>query len=338
MFKRLATAALIVLPLGAQAQITAPPEAHKAVYDHVLPGFSALADSAERLAEAAAQDCSATSEPLRATWNAAFDDWIEVSHLRFGPTETDSRAFALAYWPDSRGTTPKTLNRLFADEDPIITTPEGVASISIAARGFYALEFLLFDPKYQENVGYNCALTRALSADVAATASAIARDWSDTYAQLMLSPGSEYSPYHSADEVRQELFKALATGLQFTSDTRLGRPLGTFDKPRPNRAEARRSGRSQRHVVLSLTALRDLAVILSEGDDALLADVSAAFDTVIAQAEALDDPVFAGVEDPQQRLKIEILQQNIDLIREQQLANIGKKLGVAAGFNALDGD
>jgi len=34
----------------------------------------------------------------------------------------------------------------------------------------------------------------------------------------------------------------------------------------------------------------------------------------------------------------ELTQQTIDLIREQQLANIGAKLGVAAGFNALDGD
>ena len=211
-------------------------------------------------------------------------------------------------------------------------------SVSVAARGFYALEYLLYDAKYQTDGSYACALTRALTADIAATTHAISMDWTNTYASLMLAPGSDYSPYHSEAEVQQELFKALVTGLQFTSQTRLGRPLGTFDKPRPTRAEAGRSGRSQQHVVLSLQSLRQLAVILSQGDEALLANVSKAFDTVIAQAQDLDDPVFAGVEDAQKRLKIEILQQNIDLIREQQLPNIGDKLGVAAGFNALDGD
>lgn len=341
MFKPLLTTAILTLTAlpGAVSTQEAPPQlAVDAVQKQILPGFAALADSAARMATSAAEDCNPASETLQSAWGMAFDDWIKVSHLRFGPTETENRAFALAYWPDSRGTTPKTLNKLFADQDPIITTPEGMASVSVAARGFYALEFVMFDPKYQADAGYACALTRALTADVAATTHAIARDWSDRYANLMLTPGSDYSPYHTPEEVTQELFKALATGLEFTSDTRLGRPLGTFDKPRPTRAEAWRSARAQRNVILSLKALKQLALILSQGDDALLADVSAAFDTAIGQAEALDDPAFAGVEDPQKRLKIEVLQQSIDLIREQQLANIGDKLGVAAGFNALDGD
>ena len=114
--------------------------------------------------------------------------------------------------------------------------------------------------------------------------------------------------------------------------------MGTFDKPRPKRAEAWRSGRALHHVIVSLQTLRALALILSENDGRLSADVARAFDQALAQALALEDPVFAGVDDPAQRLKIEILKQTIDTIREQQLANIGAKLGVAAGFNALDGD
>ncbi|MGR1582902.1 imelysin family protein [Thalassobius sp. S69A] len=333
----LAISLAISLPALAEAD-PAPPEAERAVQEHILPGFSALADSTARLSDMAAQNCDPAEPALRSAWGAAFDDWIEVSHLRFGPTETENRAFAMGFWPDGRSKTPKSLTRLIADQDPIITTPEGIASLSIAARGFYALEYLLYDARYQENTGYACALTQALSADLAATAGAMARDWANSYAQLMLTPGSEYSPYQSADEVRQELFKALATGLQFTSDTRLGRPLGTFDKPRPKRAEAWRSGRALHHVIVSLQTLRALALILSENDDRLSADVARAFDQALAQALALEDPVFAGVDDPAQRLKIEILKQTIDTIREQQLANIGAKLGVAAGFNALDGD
>lgn len=337
MLKPLLTAALIALPVLATAD-TAPPEAERAVHDHILPGFSALADSTARLADMAAQNCDPAQPALQSAWGAAFDDWIEVSHLRFGPTEMENRAFSMGFWPDPRSKTPKALTRLIADEDPIITTPEGIASLSIAARGLYALEYLLYDAKYQENAGYACALTQALTADLAATSGAMARDWVNSYAQLLLTPGSEYSPYQTADEVRQELFKALATGLQFTADTRLGRPLGTFDKPRPKRAEARRSGRAQHHVIMSLTALKHLALILSEGDAALTEDVSEAFEAALDQARTLEDPDFAGVTDPQKRLKIEILQQSIGLIREQQLASIGAKLGVAAGFNALDGD
>jgi predicted lipoprotein len=335
----LAAAALMPLPALADASATpVVPVAETAIDTHILPGFTALEDASDRLSKTAQMDCEPTSDQLRRAWGLAFDHWISVSHLRFGPTESDSRAFALAYWPDSRGKTPKALAQMIAATDPIITTPGGVGSLSIAARGFYALEFLLYDPALRSDPTYGCALIRALSADIAATTHAIAQDWTGSYGALMKTPGHDYSPYRSLDEVHQELYKALSAGLEFTSDTRLGRPLGTFDRPRPNRAEARRSGRSLRHVVLSLNALRDLALILSAGDDTLSENVASAFDTALDQAGALEDPVFAGVMDPSGRLQIEILKQTIDLIREEQLANIGAKLGVAAGFNALDGD
>jgi predicted lipoprotein len=335
MLKPLLIAASVALPLPLWADSSV---ADTAIDTHVLPGFLALEDSTRRMAETAQSDCDPQSETLRRAWGLAFDRWITISHLRFGPTERDNRAFALAFWPDSRGKTPKALHQIIAQTDPIITTPEGVASLSIAARGFYALEFLLYDPDFRSDPAYACALIRALATDIATTSHAIAQDWQGSYGALMKTPGQDYSPYRNAEEVRQELFKALSTGLQFTSDTRLGRPLGTFDKPRPKRAEARRSGRSLHHVVLSLHALRQLALILSAGDEDLTREVGTAFDLAISQAEDLKDPVFAGVEDPATRLQIEILQQTINLLREQQLADIGAKLGVAAGFNALDGD
>ncbi len=332
------TAALLAFPLPLLAEAP-PPEAEPVLRGHILPGFAALAGSAAQMSEAAQADCAPESAALRGAWNASFDDWMAVSHLRFGPTETENRGFALAYWPDSRGTMPKALKKLFEAQDPIITSPGGMDSVSVAARGFYALEYLMYDPKYRADPAYACALTRALAADVAALTATISRDWTDGYSELLLTPGSDYSPYASAEKVRQELYKALYLGVQFTADMRLGRPLGSFDKPRADRAEMRAAGRSQRNVALSVAALKELAVYLSEGDAALLADVTAAFDTAIAQAEALgDDPVFDGVNDPGQRFKIEVLKQTLDLIKEQQLANIGDKLGDAAGFNALDGD
>ena len=94
-----------------------------------------------------------------------FDAWVGVSHLRFGPSEQDDRAFALAFWPDPRGSTPKALAALIRDEDPVVSNPDDFSTVSIAARGFYALEFLLFDPQFAtaENTDYLCALIQASS-------------------------------------------------------------------------------------------------------------------------------------------------------------------------------
>jgi predicted lipoprotein len=139
----------------------------------------------------------------------------------------------------------------------------------------------------------------------------------------------------SAQEARQTLFTALVTGLEFDADQRLGRPMGSFERPRPTRAEAWRSGRSLRNVSLSLAALRHLAEMLSDTPPTA---TLTAFDAAQTAAASLNDPVFAGVGSPEGRLKVEILQQRIKAAEAAALAEIGPRLGVSAGFNSADGD
>lgn len=307
------------------------------VSDHILSGFSVLANETHVLKQAADANCSADSTELRAAWHAAFDAWISVSHLRFGPTETNDRAFALAFWPDPRGFTPRSLQSLIDDSDPIVNSVAEYSDVSIAARGFYALEFLLYDPRLSTwgDAAYHCRLVRTIAADIDVNANAILTDWTDRYAAELSNPGGIY---RSEDEVLQELLKALTTGLQFTSDTRLGRPMGSLERPRPKRAETWRSERSLHNVTLSLTTLRELAVLLSAPTPDLSARLVSGFEKNLKKTRQLDDPVFAGVVSPQGRFRVEALQQSIDDIRALATSDLGPTLGVAAGFNALDGD
>lgn len=328
--------AATIFPLSAMAEnaVTAG-----IVNNHILPRFEQLAETSNTLSRAAATDCTAASAPLRAAYADAFDAWVSASHLRFGPTEVGDRAFAIAFWPDSRGTTPKALNRLIADQDMIAKNADDYAAVSIAARGFYALGFLLYDATLSTagDDQYRCALIQTIAADTAAMASAISDDWGDEYAARLLRPTAQ-GTYRSDDEVRRELLKALSTGLQFTTETRLGRPLGTFDKPRPKRAEAWRSDRSARHVTLSLQTLKDLAGRLADDNVGLANDLDAAFDVALTRLADLNDPTFASVADPQWRIKIEVIQQSVESIRVIVRDQLGPELGVDAGFNALDGD
>ncbi|MCW2302308.1 putative lipoprotein [Rhodovulum sulfidophilum] len=316
----------------------APADIADAVIDrHVLPGFARFEASTAKLQAAAEADCDPGSEPLRAAWNEAFDAWLAVSHLRLGPTETDNRAFALAFWPDSRGMTPRTLSGLIADADPVVESEADFATVSVAARGFYALEYLLYDPDFAEASPYGCALIRAEARDIHALASAILADWQNGYADLMRNPGPG-TPYKTDKEVLKAFFTALHEGLQVDVDLRLGRPLGTFERPRPSRAESRRSGRSLHNVTVTLAAMRELAMLMASEDPASAAALTADFDRADRVAADLDDPVFAGVTTPQGRLRVEILQQAIHEIAEESRASLGPALGVAAGFNSRDGD
>ncbi|MFD0859839.1 imelysin family protein [Roseovarius aquimarinus] len=328
----------LTLPLAATAQGTGD-IARDAVERHVLPRFEALDAASTALAGVAAEHCAPDAPALREAYQSAFDAWISASHLRFGPTEAEDRAFALAFWPDTRGLTPRSLRTLITEADPVIDSAESFADVSIAARGFYALEMVLFDPEIAAlgDEAYRCALTEVMTEDIAALSRAILTDWQEGYASALTDPG-EGGPYRTEAEPLQELFKALTYGLEFTSDSRLGRPLGTFDAPQPARAEAWRSGRSLRHVRLSLASLADLGAILAQRDPALRARLAAAFGAALESAEALDDPVFAGVTDPQARLRVESLQAAIERARDIVRDELGPELGVAPGFNALDGD
>ncbi|MFA3916178.1 imelysin family protein [Ruegeria hyattellae] len=323
---------LALLPCAALAQL---PVVQQVVDRHILPGFQTLAQRTEALKAASGEGCTGLETP----YHDAFDAWIGVSHLRFGPTEAQDRAFAMAFWPDAKGFTPKSLSALIEDQDPAVNNPVDFAEVSVAARGLFALEYLLYDAQFSTagEDGYRCDLIRAIAQDMDRIAVDILSDWTPHYAALLTAPGPD-SRYRSDEEAAQELFKALSTGLQFTSDTRLGRPMGTFDKPRPKRAEARRSERSLRNVILSLAALRDLAALLSEGHPGTAAELDAAFDRSIALAERLEDPDFASVSTPQGRFRVEALKNSIDEIRAITATQLGPQLGVAAGFNSLDGD
>lgn len=333
-----------VLALPLTLALAVPGQAQHAQIDtvldqHILPGFAALAQSGQALNTAANADCQAQSHALRSAYHAAFDDWIRVSHLRFGPTETDDRAFALAFWPDRRGKTQKALNALRAQQDPAVETPEGFAEVSIAARGFFALDYLLYDAAQvaQETDAYTCLLIRAIAQDIALSTAAIAADWQGAFGAGMRAPTPE-GRYRSETEVLQEMFKALSTGLEFTAEARLGRPLGSFEKPFPKRAESWRSQRSLRNVILSLESLRGLSALLCDPAQVACDNLDAIYGRALSRAGALDDPGLQGVADPQSRFRIEALQQDVRDARAAVSASIGPSLGVRAGFNALDGD
>jgi hypothetical protein len=182
---------------------------------------------------------------------------------------------------------------------------------------------------------YRCALIRALSSGVARNTAAIRGGWTAGYAEELRTPGGRY---RNEAEVKQELFKALLTGLEVTADMRLGRPLGTFERPRPKRAEAYRSGRSLRHVILSLEALEPLAMALAGDDPAAAAGLEAQFSKALSRASKMEDPVFAGVAVPSERFRIEALQQDVNDLKTKAELLLGPILGVDPGFNSLDGD
>lgn len=301
------------------------------IESHIAPGYASLAATTAELSNASSIDCS--TRAVRPHFHAAYDAWISISHIQFGPIEDRGLSLSMAFWPDPKDSTGKALARLTSASDPIVDAPEQFGEVSAAAQGFTALERLLYDA--QPDPDYACRLTQAISLGLAAKAGIILDDWPG-FASLMATAGvTGNERFQSAEEVNRALYTALSTGLEFLHDQRLGRPLGSFERPRPKRAEARRSERSLRHIILSLDALEALATTMFDGD---LTQTKAAFAAAKERAASLEDPALAGVANPGQRIRIEALQRTVGDIRNAVNDEIGKPLGTTAGFNSLDGD
>lgn len=295
-----------------------------------IPGYASFTAATAALSAAADADC--TPAALRAPYMTAFDAWMGVSHLRLGPVEDDGRALAIAFWPDPKGAGQRAVASLVAADGPRLDDPEVFAEASVAGRGLFALERLLYGEVDGPRV---CEATRAVARDLARMAAETEAGWTGGFAEALETAGNAgNTAFLSPVEARQALFTQLIAGLEFTADDRLGRPLGTFDRPRPERAEARASGRSVRNVRLSLASLERLAVALVPASP----QTQAAFARAGKLADGLDDGALAGVEDPQLWLKVQILQQAVDAAKDAAVAEIGPALRVGVGFNAGDGD
>ncbi|MFN3208331.1 MAG: imelysin family protein [Roseovarius sp.] len=306
----------------------------EALDDHILPRLAQFAEASATLAETARDDC--LPQAVRPAYQAAFDAWMPIADLRIGPSETG--ALSIGFWPDPRGFTQRTLTGLVADQDTVADDPTGYADVSIAARGVFALDMLLYDPAFSEYASgsYTCRLVATIAADLDMQAAELQAAWTDSFVATLRTAGAEGNTTYLTDaEAQRAIFTQILSSLEFTSGKRLGLPMGSFDRPRPALAEARRSDRSLDNVLLSVDGAVALARALADHDlprtEAALADVRDA-------AARIEDPTFKDVETPQGRLHVEVLQQTVDALHDTIAAELGEPLGISAGFNAQDGD
>lgn len=333
---RILAAVLLLLPLQSHAD----PVVDRVLDEVVLPGVANFADKTAALSTAAQADCGPQSPILRGAWNDAMDAWFRIQDLRFGPLEDNARRQAIAYWPDPTGHRPRALSRILSGQDPILQTPARYEDEPVSARGLYAIEAMLYDPDFNtySKGEPGCALVQAASADLANISAQMAAAWRDDFATVMRTAGdSTNARFLDASEAQQVIFTALLTSVQFDIDERLGLPLGTFDKPRPLRAEGRLSKRSQRNLELSIAGHARLVVALAP-DEAQTPKSRAAFLRISDEIAALDDPDFSGVSIPADRFNLETLQTSVSVLRTLIHDELTTALGVSMGLNALDGD
>ena len=162
----------------------------------------------------------------------------------------------------------------------------------------------------------------------------------------MPGPDNPHVEDHAAGTLA--FFQSLYDSLQLIYDVNLKPVIGDSAKTvRPVLAESRLSGRSQRNIVAILDALQALyggEGGFSLGDVTAIADpkldrlLRKAFRLTLATARSIDRPVEAAAADPSLRPQVEKLATQIRALKQIARDRLAPALGLAVGFNALDGD
>lgn len=301
--------------------------------------YGRFSDAARGLEQAARDYCEGdgTQEALQAQFAETWRAWAPLDTYQFGPVEANAAVLTVNFWPDKKGFVGRGLRTLLAADEEQQADPAFVAEGSAAMQGLPALEMLLFT-----DTGPECPAVIGISGSLLNLSKLLYDDWfaPGGWAELVRSAGPDNPVYLSDEEFTKTLYTALDFGLIRVAGQRLGRPLGTYERSFPRRAEAWRSGLTNDIVKAQLAGiaemLRDgLAGDIREPDRAWVL-------TLFTQAEARVDriglPVAEAVKEPNTRIRVEALRDKVDALRRAFAEDIGPALGVDTGFSPADGD
>ena len=83
---------------------------------HILPRYAAFADSSAALSKTLEADCSA--DAVMPAYHEAYDDWIRVSHIQFGPAEARGVALSMSYWQAPKDRNGRAVETLDGEPEP----------------------------------------------------------------------------------------------------------------------------------------------------------------------------------------------------------------------------
>lgn len=305
-------------------------------------GYQELAASSESLQQSARAYCEAPSKydvaAVRDAWRAAFLDWQKVRFVDFGPIEQDNIAWQLQFWPDSKNLIArKTDNWLNGDQT---IDAAAIAGGSVAAKGFPALEYLLFDPRVVDSkhalpTPRTCDLLQAVSAQIWTNAVRLERDWASFEAHYLSRP-----------EYAHTTVSAAMHALEILRDKRLAAPMGLGGKARRNPyvADAWRSGESLRAVQATLEGLQTYFIpgFTKLMDERGLSPLADQFASRLGDArERLGNMPAAMtplLKNDEGYRTLQLLYIDADRLAALLNGPIANELGIIKGFNSSDGD
>jgi len=356
--RRLFLAVLVAGFIQPAAAADYEPNLNNVIEAYIRPATGAFAETAAGLPAAVEAVCRTPDEASSARFETAFAETVAgfalVQFLRFGPLLENDRLSRLAFLPDPRGITQRQLRKLLAGKEADALDAATLKDKSVAVQGLTALELVAFDKNGNVRLGqadedkdYTCAYSKAIAQNLAAIAAEIAGEWQDLegFSKLLLSAESGNERFHTSKEALESVFNTLVTGLIIVRDQDLEPALGeSRDKAKANRFPFSRSGNSTVYLSAELMGLRD-AIIGLDLKDLTPEEFTWIFDTIEfefgnAQSllDALNPPLRRSFQEGEAYDKVAVLAITVKSLQVTIGQELAGALGLAGGFNSLDGD
>lgn len=333
--------AACMLPAQVLTAQVAPRVDHTEIAERVLTvfdnQFGAFRDQSAKLVEASEAYCTGGArEPvldaLEQTWLA----WAPLDAYQFGPIEQQAAALTVNFFPDKKNFTGRALRQHLKRPEAEQGDPAIVASSSAALQGLPAIERLLFEDLP------TCPSLVGVTGNLARIAQDLHDGWfgPDGWADLVRTAGADNPVYLNKVEFTKQIYTALGFSIQRIREHRLGRPLGTYKRAFPKRAEAWRAGFSNQIMIAQLDGMIQ---VLNLGFAGSVFNPSRAWVVKVikdtqARINGIGAPLSQAVLDPLMRVRVEGIQSKLDYLKVQMDEDVGPGLGVETGFSAGDGD
>ncbi|MFD0981255.1 imelysin family protein [Tropicimonas aquimaris] len=300
--------------------------------------FGAFREASAGLAETASAHCAGTADAaeIKAALRDAWLAWAPLDSYQFGPVEQLGAALTVNFWPDKKDFVGRGLKALEALSPEDLADPATIAQGSAATQGLPAIERLLYTDMEA------CPSIVGISLYMEDLGGALYEAWftENGWADLANAAGPDNPVYLSPEEFTKTLYTAVDFGLTRVAESRLGRPLGTFDRPFPDQAEAWRSGLSNEIILAQIHGLAEMVRLgfagdVRETDRGWILEV---FEQTEGRLAAIEQPISEAVKEPTSRIRVEAMQTKVRHLQLEMAKNLGPNLGVETGFSAADGD
>lgn len=325
------------------------------VNNYIIKKYQKVYDSAKSFHKNSISFCSKPEKPklliLQNSLKNLLQDWVNISHINFGPASLNLRQYRFFFFPDKHGTGTRQFHKFLIAKDNNKLIPDKFEEISVALQGIQSAEKIIFIRKNIESLlktsptdPFLCSYLKAIAGNTNKIAKNILIEWKPIYTELQ----TKQKNIKFQNEFFATLFQDFYNGLVYTSEIRLKQPYGTsLLKSKPHKVEARYLKASLSLITNSLYSIYEMA--FSENNpkisfSSLNTDqehnkiLKNHFKTLFQEINLIKEPLVDSIKNSTERQKIQKAITRLDSLIHYIKETYSTKLGVYIGFNNLDGD